>query len=123
MRISDWSSDVCSSDLGFVTTEDGANLLAGYKRAANILKKEGWDQPASQANRHPGLVSGSNVPQAEAPAESWTPEQVRHDGKGLAYTPEPQEAALIATLESRSEERRVGQARVSTCRSWCSPEH
>src|SRR3546814_881822 len=44
---------------GFVTTEDGANLLAGYKRAANILKKEGWDQPASQANRHPGLVSRS----------------------------------------------------------------
>ncbi len=28
----------------FVTTEDGTNLLAGYKRAANILKKEGWDQ-------------------------------------------------------------------------------
>ena len=26
----------------FVGTEDGANLLAGYKRAANILKKEGW---------------------------------------------------------------------------------
>ncbi|RYY25724.1 MAG: glycine--tRNA ligase subunit beta [Sphingomonadales bacterium] len=26
----------------FVTTEDGKNLLAGYKRAANILKKEGW---------------------------------------------------------------------------------
>ena len=24
-------------------TEDGANLLAGYKRAANILKKEEWD--------------------------------------------------------------------------------
>ena len=27
----------------FLQTEDGANLLAGYKRAANILKKEGWD--------------------------------------------------------------------------------
>jgi glycyl-tRNA synthetase beta chain len=26
----------------FVDTEDGANLLAGYKRAANILKKEDW---------------------------------------------------------------------------------
>ena len=26
----------------FVGTEDGANLLAGYKRAANILKKEDW---------------------------------------------------------------------------------
>ena len=35
----------------FVTTDDGANLLAGYKRAANILKKEdvegdqGWTAP------------------------------------------------------------------------------
>jgi len=27
----------------FVGTEDGRNLLAGYKRAANILKKETWD--------------------------------------------------------------------------------
>jgi glycyl-tRNA synthetase beta chain len=26
----------------FVGTEDGVNLLAGYKRAANILKKETW---------------------------------------------------------------------------------
>lgn len=30
---------------GFVTTEDGTNLLAGYKRAANILKKEGYTTP------------------------------------------------------------------------------
>ncbi len=28
----------------FVGTEDGANLLAGYKRAANILKKEDWSE-------------------------------------------------------------------------------
>ena len=27
----------------FVATENGTNLLAGYKRAANILKKEEWD--------------------------------------------------------------------------------
>ena len=27
----------------FVETDDGLNLLAGYKRAANILKKENWD--------------------------------------------------------------------------------
>ncbi|WP_326525882.1 glycine--tRNA ligase subunit beta [Sphingomonas sp.] len=32
----------------FVATPDGANLLAGYKRAANILKKEGFT--ASQQN-------------------------------------------------------------------------
>jgi glycyl-tRNA synthetase beta chain len=41
----------------FVGTEDGANLLAGYKRAANILKKEEFEalplnytpEPAEQA--------------------------------------------------------------------------
>ncbi|MEO1920694.1 MAG: glycine--tRNA ligase subunit beta [Sphingomonadaceae bacterium] len=27
----------------FLSSEDGANLLAGYKRAANILKKEEWN--------------------------------------------------------------------------------
>ncbi len=32
----------------FVETEEGANLLAGYKRAANILKKEGWDTKRHQ---------------------------------------------------------------------------
>ena len=33
----------------FVGTPDGANLLAGYKRAANILKKEGVDAAAPHA--------------------------------------------------------------------------
>jgi glycyl-tRNA synthetase beta chain len=31
----------------FVETEEGTNLLAGYKRAANILKKEQWDPRAA----------------------------------------------------------------------------
>ncbi len=33
----------------FVGTEDGANLLAGYKRAANILKKEGYLASSDQS--------------------------------------------------------------------------
>ncbi|MCL9983037.1 MAG: glycine--tRNA ligase subunit beta [Erythrobacter sp.] len=33
----------------FVTTEDGTNLLAGYKRAANILKKEGFKAAPAEA--------------------------------------------------------------------------
>jgi glycyl-tRNA synthetase beta chain len=33
----------------FVTTGDGANLLAGYKRAANILKKEALDPAITPA--------------------------------------------------------------------------
>ncbi|WP_448663594.1 glycine--tRNA ligase subunit beta [Sphingomonas sp. CJ20] len=44
----------------FVTTEDGRNLLAGYKRAANILKKEAFV---------PGEVADNEIYVAE-PAES-----------------------------------------------------
>ncbi|MDR6125565.1 glycyl-tRNA synthetase beta chain [Sphingomonas sp. SORGH_AS802] len=33
----------------FIRTEDGVNLLAGYKRAANILKKEGHEAPTGAA--------------------------------------------------------------------------
>jgi len=33
----------------FVETPEGADLLAGYKRAANILKKEGWQGPSPLA--------------------------------------------------------------------------
>ena len=54
----------------FVTTDDGANLLAGYKRAANILKKEGVA--------------------VDAPASAGIP---------LSYTPETSETALIAALD------------------------
>nr|MBA3729827.1 glycine--tRNA ligase subunit beta [Sphingomonas sp.] len=35
----------------FVETGEGSNLLAGYKRAANILKKENWDLPRVMASR------------------------------------------------------------------------
>jgi glycyl-tRNA synthetase beta chain len=35
----------------FVETPEGTNLLAGYKRAANILKKEKWDLPRVMASR------------------------------------------------------------------------
>jgi glycyl-tRNA synthetase beta chain len=63
----------------FVTTEDGTNLLAGYKRAANILKKEEYSpvegryvpEPAEQA-----LIVALDAaePQAEAAvaAEDFT---------------------------------------------------
>ena len=54
----------------FVGTDDGANLLAGYKRAANILKKEGVA--------------------VDAPASAGIP---------LSYTPETSETALIAALD------------------------
>jgi glycyl-tRNA synthetase beta chain len=82
----------------FVGTQDGANLLTGYRRAANILRKEGHDSPAP--TRHPGLEPGSIEPQAAEPAAPWMPGHARHDGFALSYTPEPAEDALIAALDS-----------------------
>ncbi len=37
----------------FVETAEGGDLLAGYKRAANILKKEGWTATGSAASHDP----------------------------------------------------------------------
>jgi len=54
---------------GFLAGDDGSNLLAGYKRAANILKKEEWQ-------------ASGNV-----------------DAKSLSYSPETAEKALIDALD------------------------
>ena len=37
----------------FIETDNGANLLAGYKRAANILKKEEWEAGATNPAPEP----------------------------------------------------------------------
>ncbi|TCP89895.1 glycyl-tRNA synthetase beta chain [Sphingomonas sp. PP-CE-1A-559] len=90
----------------FVTTEDGANLLAGYKRAANILKKEApKDDAASSApipeREGPGVGSprGNVAPASDRP----TPDPSlpgRGEEETLSYTPEPAEAALMTALDS-----------------------
>ncbi|MBA3676790.1 MAG: glycine--tRNA ligase subunit beta [Sphingosinicella sp.] len=64
----------------FVETAEGADLLAGYKRASNILKKETWvgegtDRPASVYDleaEEAALISALNVaePRAEAAVEA-----------------------------------------------------
>ena len=92
----------------FVGTEDGANLLTGYRRAANILKKEGWDAApsplggegrgplASASGKGEGPSTGTDPhPSAASPLPPSPPR-----GEGLGYTPEPAEAALIAALDA-----------------------
>jgi glycyl-tRNA synthetase beta chain len=96
----------------FVETPEGADLLAGYKRAANILRKEGYSPSPSRGE---GQASGASQGEGSADAgQSLTlppgsagrapPSPVQGDGqeenKPLPYTPEPEEAALIAALES-----------------------
>ncbi len=85
----------------FVTTDDGVNLLAGYKRAANILKKEGSSSPSPLW----GEGRGEGLPSSAAPGTAPHPDPLpRGEGEQqripLSYTPEPAEAALMTALDS-----------------------
>ena len=76
----------------FVQTDDGVNLLAGYKRAANILKKEDWN--GTGAIEHTGDEDPlENVDHADMKA-------VYAAQGALPYTAEPAEQALIDALTS-----------------------
>jgi len=105
----------------FVGTEDGANLLAGYKRAANILKKEGFSSPLP-AGEGPGVGgatpnTSNPLPQGEGahdgiaqtgeedplalvddPDLAEIVAEQAHALLHLSYTPEPAEQALIDAL-------------------------
>jgi glycyl-tRNA synthetase beta chain len=94
----------------FVTTEDGTNLLAGYKRAANILKKEGYEGPtgtpdpqvlASLKDNNDGIPdTGEEDPLAlidDPDVGDILAAEARAEPR-LSYTPEPAEKALIDAL-------------------------
>ncbi|MED5546596.1 MAG: glycine--tRNA ligase subunit beta [Pseudomonadota bacterium] len=73
----------------FVQTDDGANLLAGYKRANNILKKEGF--VANEVAR-----TGDEDPMENVDDPDMT--EVYAQRGRLSYTPEPAEQALMDAL-------------------------
>ncbi len=79
----------------FVTTEDGKNLLAGYKRAANILKKEAPSAPSPPR----GEGRGEGLPSRAAPGTVPHPDPLLA-GEREQYAPEPAEAALQSALDT-----------------------
>lgn len=96
----------------FMGSDDGANLLAGYKRAANILKKEGWEaqitsaaEPAPSEHDHQGIpATGEEDVLVEVEDPDFAPivaEFARDErARALSYTPEPAELALMAALDA-----------------------
>jgi glycyl-tRNA synthetase beta chain len=54
----------------FVETAEGRDLLAGYKRAANILKKEGWPPLPAREGLGVGIAEGDQDSAAEDSARS-----------------------------------------------------
>ena len=81
----------------FVGTEDGANLLAGYKRAANILRKENWTGSGERIPR-----DGEEDPFAmvDDPDIAFAARERAAAQAALSYQPEPAEAALMAALDA-----------------------
>ncbi|MES2422012.1 MAG: glycine--tRNA ligase subunit beta [Pseudomonadota bacterium] len=82
----------------FVTTEDGANLLAGYKRAANILKKEA--PSGSPANAGAQGLSGGELREGAGLDPRVREGTAEGEQVSLSYTPEPAETALMTALDS-----------------------
>ncbi len=83
----------------FIETEDGANLLAGYKRAANILKKEDWHGAEGEIARTGEEDPLALVDDPDMKAVIDAKMRERH-AKELSYTPEPAEKALIEALDA-----------------------
>jgi glycyl-tRNA synthetase beta chain len=82
----------------FMATEDGANLLAGYKRAANILKKEDWQGLEGELS-HTGEedpLAMVDDPDLKAVVDA---KMAQRHAKELSYTPEPAEKDLIEALD------------------------
>ena len=75
----------------FMATEDGANLLAGYKRAANILKQAGTTSPSRLRE---GLGEGMSDGASD---ETGPPPTPPASGRGEM---DPAEAALLAALDA-----------------------
>src|SRR3546814_17418694 len=109
MRISDWSSDVCSSDLLAVpadagTAFDGKHL---FQIAEAVIRK---------IDPETGVVLGT-IPAPGNGADSglaWA--------EGTLWVGQYRDRKIYQ-IDPRSEERRVGKECVSTCRSRWSPYH
>jgi glycyl-tRNA synthetase beta chain len=83
----------------FIATQDGANLLAGYKRAANILKKEDWQGIEGEIP-----VTGEEDPLAEVDDPDLAPviaaKMAERQADLQSYAREPAEQALIDALDA-----------------------
>src|SRR3546814_15456144 len=121
MRISDWSSDVCSSDL---------LIIGGYSNFGSYIARR---LAGDQAIRV--LIGGRSAAKAKAFAASL---DASNAAEGNAIDIDGNLAEALARIapdivihttgpfqaqEHRSEERRGGKECVSTCKSRWSPEY
>src|SRR3546814_20584966 len=107
MRISDWSSDVCSSDL--------LPIGGGYIAPAWV------SQVGAKRAKELAFLPGNHVDGRTAEAWGWANAAV--PAAQLIACVEAVAARIAKILAPRLEERRVGKVCVSTFRSRWSPYH
>src|SRR3546814_11784873 len=107
MRISDWSSDVCSSDLAETLPEgDGVGVEAPVRRAERETERT-----LELAGGLPGVVRRLHT------------QAVHAGGQLVALIVDGLDADVGASLRARSEERRVGKECGRTCQSGWGAYH
>src|SRR3546814_11562883 len=119
MRISDWSSDVCSSDLDTPTraSTDGVNYVRSKALAEREVRK------GISAGLPAVIVNPSNIIGPYDTA-SWSRIfRLVRQGRLPAMPPGGGSFCHVREVARRAEERRVGKECVSTCRSRWSPYH
>src|SRR3546814_11223082 len=109
MRISDWSSDVCSSDLVV------GLLLGGEGRATALVSLTGLHDPAAVARV--ARLHGAALLDMKGASESLV---VAYRGRVLAALAV---GAVLLALTVRWVPRRGGKECGSACRSRGEPEH
>src|SRR3546814_1581284 len=117
MRISDWSSDVCSSDLIARDLDRGHGVHALVRMLEIPIFAERF---ADFHALDPGQFAQQrrSILRREMPASEQQPERIEQ-----STAPDPGAVTGAALAIERSEERRVGKECVSTCRSRGSPYH
>src|SRR3546814_17015825 len=102
MRISDWSSDVCSSDLR-------------PSPAARVEKPK--DSPSPAVRQNDRNKSAKRMAKTATATAETTPTPAESNDSPLLDTLNAEIKKMIDRGKERSEERRVGKECVSTCQS------
>src|SRR3546814_15221484 len=120
MRISDWSSDVCSSDLDPVPENDSHGEL--IFNIAELYRHDG--DKAFLAKMWPHVLGAFEYMEKLRLSERTEANRAKNPAfYGLMPVSISHEGYSAKPMHSRSEERRVGKECVSTCRTRWSTYH
>src|SRR3546814_16322960 len=121
MRIIDWSSDVCSSDLDEAIEADGCAVLDRLHQLRRRLRTPALalGDPRFMRDEAEDIAGGGDQAIVEEGLDVLTAEPL--DVEGLARDERAQALVALRLAAAGSAERRVGKACVSTCSSGWAP--